>query len=73
MIKIYSNGCRDCNQLKFWKDKVSLDIEIVNVETSEDENKYMDKYNSYGFPIILINNKLTTFNDCMDLFKINRK
>ncbi len=81
-IKIYGtelnnpkkpSTCSMCKTLDFFRDKVTLDTEYIAVTTDEQKEELNKKYNVLGFPVVLVDGKLTTFNDCMDLFKKNRK
>ena len=75
MIKIYGTEyCPMCKSLEFWMDKVTLDTEYISVTDSSVKTELQEKYEVTGFPVVVDDNGLLmTFNDCMDLFKQNRK
>ncbi len=74
MIKIYgSKNCPMCKTLEFWCDKVALETNYELVETKELQKQLEDDYNITGYPVVIVDNKQITFNDCMELFKKNRK
>lgn len=73
-IKIYgSKNCPMCKTLEFWCDKITLETSYEIVTDKDQQTELTKKYDVTGYPIVIINGELTTFNDTMELFKQNRK
>ena len=74
MTKIYgSKNCPMCKTLEFWSGKTTIETEYINVTTDEQKQELQKDYDVFGFPVVINNGELTTFNDIMDLFKENKK
>ncbi len=74
MIKIYgTTHCPMCKTLEFWRGKTTMETEYIHVTTDEQKQELQKDYDVFGFPVVINSGVLTTFNDCMDLFKKNKK
>lgn len=74
-MKIYgTENCPMCKTLKMWLDKplTTINAEYIHVTTDEERQELQDKYNAFGFPVVVSCYELITFNDCMAMFKANR-
>lgn len=75
MIKIYSNGCIKCGTLKMWVESnwtEGLEVQF-NTLSPEEIEPTAAAYETDSFPIVLIDDELKSFDECMEVFKENRK
>ena len=76
MIKIYSNKCIKCKQLKEWKKQgwtKGLEIDIVEIDDINEQEALLKSHDTISFPVVLKDDVLISFDDCMGIFKENRK
>ena len=76
MIKIYSNKCIKCGTLKQWIDAnwiEGLEVEYKEVLDFSEQEALLKAHDTISFPVVLKDDELISFDECMGIFKENRK